>query len=538
MPICAIDCSVWGMADLNDSSTSSWVTLSACTASAALSALAFPGIMSAHLVWVALVPMFLSYQKGDLKTRQGFILGWITGAGSWVLYIWWMPTAIAEKLEADILVVGIVFVTYCLYAGLPFALHGGLHTYLGWGRRTRDLLLSAAVLALLVDLQPLWLKWSLAHALYRQPVLIQMADLGGVPFVFGLIVVINSLIAYVFAHRAEPLCQVKAFFVFGIILVGILIYGNLRLIQYPITPIAGSRDIVVGMVQPNFPRKLTPGGRIAEKKQAFAKLAQLTKVAANFKPKSEIILWPELAFPFSWSENTDNRRFTLSILNVINGTPLLISSSYEYVPRIQDTTNPKYYNALDLVTPEGSVGTYHKRRLTPFGEKLPGEDVFPWLSSLFPGFHRYQAGMVARVFPLKPGVIVLPLICYEAVFPKLVKEGLDLGGNLMMVPANDSWMDNPIGAQRHLALSLFRTIEFRRPMVRVTNSGISAFVDAAGRILPGSRIPMNEPGWRVARVWIPTIRSFYARFNHVLQPMLVVIVVLMIFRQMKRPSPC
>jgi apolipoprotein N-acyltransferase len=160
------------------------------------------------------------------------------------------------------------------------------------------------------------------------------------------------------------------------------------------------------------------------------------------------------------------------------------------------------YNAVFYLNPDGTDGRYAKTILIPFGEFIPGGDLFPVIKRLFPmvGFFGQGPGSVVREIS---GVKTQPVICYEVLFPSFVRDAVKIGAEVIFNFTNDSWF-GPVGAPYyHLNLAAFRSIENRVSQFRVTNTGFSALILPDGEIVQrtklytpeilNSTIPVIEP---------------------------------------------
>jgi apolipoprotein N-acyltransferase len=280
-------------------------------------------------------------------------------------------------------------------------------------------------------------------------------------------------------------------------------YGHFRLktIQELLTAPETPR-LTVGWIQPNF----TIHGR---KRNAWedgrAAVIAMTRNLAGSQPAPDLIIWPEIPPPVSYTENADDRAL-IDRLVAETKTPMLVAG-YTNGSMGKD----HYYNAIEFIRKPGNAEIYLKQRLLPFGEYLPGEKHFPFIRKVFPGALNYIPGSDSKILHMNEDVKLIPLICYEAIFPKMVAEGRKLGGNLIINPVNDAWFGNSAGPEIHLALALFRAAEFRTPVVRATNSGIGAVVTATGGLDSASVTPLFEQCTVTATVAIPQITTLYSR---------------------------
>jgi len=175
---------------------------------------------------------------------------------------------------------------------------------------------------------------------------------------------------------------------------------------------------------------------------------------------------------------------------------------------------PRRFNAAMLREAGGRAwGIYRKVKLIPFGESMPGSSIFPSLASLLP-----------QSFVMSPGTLdqpplvwrdrrlsIVTFVCYEAIQPEtVVALAGDRRPDLLANLTNDSWYGNTWEPHQHLNFSRFRAVEHRAPMVRSTNTGISAVVSATGEVL--ASLPYDTAGEIVRDVPIVAReRTLYSR---------------------------
>jgi apolipoprotein N-acyltransferase len=128
---------------------------------------------------------------------------------------------------------------------------------------------------------------------------------------------------------------------------------------------------------------------------------------------------------------------------------------------------------------------FDKVELLVFGETLPLVDTFPSIQRWFPHSSTFARGTSLRHLRMPDGTALLPMICYEDILPAFVRAMWRAAGpaEVLVNVTNDSWYGDTHEPRIHLALASFRSIETRRAMIRSTNTGISAVVDAVGRIV-------------------------------------------------------
>jgi len=147
----------------------------------------------------------------------------------------------------------------------------------------------------------------------------------------------------------------------------------------------------------------------------------------------------------------------------------------------------KSFNSALFVNEQGGVGgIYHKRVLMPFGEYLPFRDIWPEVRELSPYSGDFTPGEMASSFLVKlPGkeFKVAPLICYEDMVPSVAREAVQNGAELLVNMSNDAWYGESVASRQHHLLAMWRAVELRRALVRVTNTGFTAIVSPRGETI-------------------------------------------------------
>tara|TARA_B100000674_G_scaffold429828_1_gene386105 strand:- start:300 stop:1397 length:1098 start_codon:yes stop_codon:yes gene_type:complete len=143
--------------------------------------------------------------------------------------------------------------------------------------------------------------------------------------------------------------------------------------------------------------------------------------------------------------------------------------------------NNKYYNSLINIT-STKVTYFDKKILVPFGEFLPLRDSLTFLVNIV-GPNNYSKGNKKRIINLPNNVSFIPVICYEIVFYWKLLNKFNSKSNFVVNITNDFWFGNYLGPYQHFYLTKIRAAEFDRPIIRVSNNGISAVIDNNGRII-------------------------------------------------------
>ncbi|MBB4267281.1 apolipoprotein N-acyltransferase [Roseospira visakhapatnamensis] len=449
-----------------------WRRHGTATALGAAAALALPPF---HVVPALLVGLtgLVWLLDGAPRRRGAFAAGWWFGLGWFAVGLHWIAHALlvdAARFGWLIpLAIGGLAAVLALFTGLGTLLAG-----LWWrpGRPSRVLVLAGA--------------WTLAEALrgwaftgfpWNQPATVwmpwpaalQTAALIGALGLSALTVLALAAPAVLADAGAARWRRGGVLALAGAALLAPTLWGQVRLTRPPPADVAGVR---LRLVQPNYTQ--------AEKwDPARRDLNLLDQVEMSRAPGFEAVthvIWSETASVFPLATDTERRRL------VAAAAPpggLLLTGA----PRVSPpgTTPFQVWNSLLAVTPAATIaGAYDKHHLVPFGEYVPFRDILP-LEKITPGALDFTPGPGPTTLDLPGTPPVSPLICYEVIFPGQVVDAA-ARPTWMVNVTNDGWYGTSPGPYQHLATARLRAVEEGVPLVRVANTGISAVVDAMGRV--------------------------------------------------------
>lgn len=253
----------------------------------------------------------------------------------------------------------------------------------------------------------------------------------------------------------------------GVLLATGLAFGMVRLAA----PEPAPRGVTLRLVQPNADQKVKWDPEVA--RMLFDRQLAFTAVL----PHPDLVIWPETAVPYLMEDNPEVGQ---AISTAAGGVPV--------VAGIQRYDGMQAWNSMAVIGDGGQIeALYDKYHLVPFGEYMPfGDVLYDWFGIKALAARQgngYAAGTGGKVIDLggRLGKFV-PLICYEAVFPQDLR-GLPERPDWILQITNDAWFGTLTGPYQHLAQARFRAIEQGLPLVRAANTGISAVVDARGRIV-------------------------------------------------------
>jgi len=219
----------------------------------------------------------------------------------------------------------------------------------------------------------------------------------------------------------------------------------------------------------------------------------------NMTSPSDLIVWPETAFPeFINSERSkESHLYTPSLIREIifqTGSEIFFGG-YEKTRKHDNYDFMTQYNSAFLFSKQSLLkDVYHKTKLIPFGEGLPFGALNRHLSKIITNISYFAEGTEYPIFETENGGRFISLICYEVLFPELVRTYLknQTRPHLIMNLTNDSWYGDSSEPHQHLFLSKWRSVEFNLPMIRMTNTGISTVVNTDGT--EGPRLGVGQIG--------------------------------------------
>ena len=463
-------------------------SLSCCVGSSFLSgfllALAFPNHNIEWLVWIGLFPLLVAvYGRHPI---WAFLLSLLAGVTFFVGICGWILESPGYRVLHHI-VAG-------LFLGAPFGLFGLFFGYVC--RRVGGGLALFAVPFLWVSMEYLRSNFSflalplglLAHSQYLNPVLIQSSSFAGAYGLSFIIAMVNSAIAAIvlsFTQKARKLnhaaytslskgatvslvCLAATLFAFS------FLYG-----QWALSNTSIGKTVRIALVQGNIDHEKKWNPSYA--RTIMQTYADLTRTAAAESPA--LIVWPEAASPRAI--NIDRRLYS-EVRQIVEetGTPLLLGSTMHQKFKVQSSKAMKLKNMAFLLSPgkADDKQEYSKIILVPFGEYVPMEGIVPWSWIEVPELANYLPGKEITVFEC-PDFRFSATICWENLFPGLVREFVNRGAEFIINITNESWYRDTGGPYQFLAASVFRAVENRIYVLRCANTGISCFIDPHGRIV-------------------------------------------------------
>ncbi len=454
-------------------------------ASGILLTASFPDFNIFPLAWIAIVPLLLSLNGQTF--RNGLYLGGIFGIVFFAGTVHWVTNSVHFYGNVPLIPASFITLLLCAYLALYPALFGATVVRLKQSR-PRLFIFSAPAVWTALELGRTYIisgfPWALlGYTQYKALPVIQISDITGVYGVSFLIVLVNAALAEFILDRK----RYKALVAASLAVVMVTAYGLVRLEQHQ-----DAGAVKISLIQGNIEqdKKWDPAYQAA----VFSTYKRLTLEAIKEKP--DVIIWPETATPFYFGGlGKSDRAQTEDLTRFIkqNKVPILFGSpTYELRPG--RTVILK--NSAFLVSADGAKeSAYHKLHLVPFGEYVPLKGLLFFIEKMVQAIGDFQSGseytvMIVRAErPDKPSDVKFStVICYEIIFPDLVRRFVDEGAAILTTITNDAWFGRTAAPMQHFSMAVFRAVENRVPVARAANTGISGFIDSRGRIIAASEI--------------------------------------------------
>ena len=436
--------------------------------------LIFPRFNFESLAWFAFIPLFSAIEA---KTPQSAaLLGFITGM---VFYTWglsWINNTLINYGNLPSVVSFMVLGLLAAYLSFYTALFCYLIRRVCKENRGLFFLFAPVLWVSLEYIRSThsefgfsWL--GLGYSQFKTLHVIQMAEITGVYGISWLIMLLNAGLYLAWKTWREP-GNMGARFISVTLLVFACWwgYGSLAM-NRPNTD--KNSGLTVGLIQVNVEQfmKWNP----VFQKVVMGKYRDLTLVAAQSKP--QLIVWPETAMPFYYNQHPVGTEFVNDLARQTQ-TPILFGSPHKE----NKDGHTTHYNSAYLVSETGDTqNRYDKIHLVPFGEFVPFRKLLFFVEKMVEMIGDFGRGKEATLFDVagyKAGVS----ICYEIIFPDLIRQAVKNGADFLINITNDAWFGKSAASYQHMSMGALRAVENRVPIVRAANTGISGTIDANGAL--------------------------------------------------------
>ena len=482
----------------------SWISLGGACLSAVLLGLAFPNFDYHLIAWIALVPLFIAIYLERESFVRCFLVGSLSGSLFYYISCYWLTFAPITYAGFPPALAYFLMIFAAVGAGVFFGIKASVIALLS--RRLGMVgFLATPIVWIFGEFLRMHLtgnNWnSLGYAVSFTP-LVKFAKIGGVDLFSFYLALSNVLLSAAILAFWKPeeennsafrWSASSAFVVMALIgILGLSTSQHKDLAAYYESKEDVEQVAYMVAVQPNIPmsglnelkwRSL----RVRQTKQA---IDSLEKIEKDGLPR--VVVLPESPMNFQYELDPDFRGF-INNFAIDNEVSVLFNSAEPDRRRERG-----FFNSAVMVSREGKkVDQYDKIHLLPFGEFVPLPEFAQGL--IPPMVGRFSFGEEYDLLPFgdaKGGI----MICFESHFPSLSREFVMRGADILVEMTNDGYLGPTPVLRQHLASAAFRAAETGRPVLRVTNVGITAYVTEEGQILDTPKDYVEDVrNWRVYR---------------------------------------
>lgn len=462
-----------------------------CFAAAIAYGLAFPSLRLAPLAFVFLVPLlWVTEGRGPAALFRLFFL--FSLVSQWLI-LYWIPQVMV-RYGGTTWFLGIVGLAclaafFSLIAGLAGILIGRAIGRHGGFAAVFWVPVIWVAKDLFVEKIFSGFPWCLAgYSQFGNRFFVQWAELGGIHLVSFLLIAANVLF-YLLLKRKDK----KAALALATFLV-IVHAGGLALLKSHESRSAAAARQRAGIVQPNSDHD--QNFDFARTQATLDRLLEVSRKLA--RAGAEFVVWPEFTVPIYPLQSPYYKKQFLTF-------------SHQHVPLLAGFTDQRgsagTFNSAMLFKGDG-VEIYDKVHLTPFGEYIPFRRWLFFVRKITDEIGDFSAGGRIQNLALTGHMLATP-ICYEVIYPELVRSMIAKGGEVIVTISNDSWFGDSAAPHQHLSMAVLRSVENRRWLLRSTSNGISALIDPAGRIL--KRSPLRREDAFLAEFQYLSFRTLFTR---------------------------
>jgi apolipoprotein N-acyltransferase len=475
----------------------------AALATSLLLILSFPNFDFAPLAWIGLVPLLVVIARRP-SPRSAFILGWATGTVFFYGSCYWLTYSMVHYGGLPSIVAYLMLLPGALVIGVFPGIFAMLLAIAIQRFGTFALLVSPIIWVALEYVRlgvtgQLWNAIGYSQAFY--PTVIQSARFGGVYAVSLLIVAVNAAVALVVIKRSA-----KVIFSGTLVLmltVSALFFAALSSVVEQKSSGSLSYATVIAL-QPNVPMTLEKSSQELENllQRHLSMSAKALEPYRNVGGR-RLLIWPESPMNFTYASDKKFQEVVRRFAQEYR-TSILFNS-------LEPAPDNGSYNSAVLINEEGRmISQYDKIRLMPFGEYVPIPSWLPGASLITAIVGDFTPGANYTLMPIHDNREAGVFICVESAYPSIARALTSAGADVLINISNDGYLGPTAVMKQHLANAVFRAVENGRPVLRVTNTGITALIERDGTIRDETRaFETDIRVWRLADV--SNSNTFYTR---------------------------
>lgn len=473
-----------------------------------LTILAFQDFNLWYLAWLSLTPLLVVVGAWPLTVKKSFLYGLLAGSlffyGScyWITYPMIHYGALASWLAYGLAAIPVI-VSGAFWGGVTAGLRLAI---LRCGRGGYCLAPPLWVVMEWLRLQVTGMGWNaLGYSQAFAPATVQYARWTGVYGVIFILVMSATLLAVLLLVASKRQLSRRWWKLVACIfaLVLAMIWTSWR--SRPPACLQ-ERGLRIVAVQPNTDVRSFADPIALQ--ASFEQLLALTyqAISSDDLSQADLVIWPESPIAISpiytpqlWQQTRQFvQRFGVHLLlNLIGHTP-----------------PDQIHNSVAVLAPDGTLlSEYRKLRLMPFGEYVPLRGVLLWLDRVSALVGDFTPGHEFTLTPLARDRVG-SFICSESAEPRIARQLTRRGATVLVEVTNDAWFGPTAGANQHLAHAIFRAVENGRPLVRVTNSGVTVLIEPDGRLIePTGVFQTAFRRWTIDSSAVAATQTFYTRWG-------------------------
>ncbi|HOV13426.1 MAG TPA: apolipoprotein N-acyltransferase [Spirochaetota bacterium] len=419
-----------------------------------------------------LIPFLYVVFKRKSYILDTLIFGWL----AYILNFYWLFITFFESGKLPIPVAIIIILVLCLYYGLQYPLISFIFKKF-YSFNKKILFYSFPIVFVTIDfLFPKLFRHTIGDSQIGFFPFIQIIDITGMTGVILIFLFFNlgiyKLLNNYFTKKKITLLH----FLFVVPLLLALTYGFFR-IEYLNKEIKKLPTTYAAMIQGNVTGKQKMDDNYFYTN--IDRYNRLTGESFNGTPP-EFVIWPESVFNRAYHGDPE---FLQQFIYENYPAPMIIG--------VVVWTSNEMTNSSLLIKDKQKIAQYDKQHLLMFGEYIPFEKTFPFLRVLSPFSNNVKPGKTTSIFQIG-NVKASVSICFEDIFPELIKKNVNQGSNIMVNITNDSWYGKDLGPLHHSILARLRAIENRRSFYRCTATGLSTASDITGKVVTKSGMWREE----------------------------------------------
>jgi apolipoprotein N-acyltransferase len=464
--------------------------------------------------WASLfsfVPLWIFWFRQS-SYKNIFLGGWLTSFIFTLIGFNWVTYLLHEfaHLPWPVAIIGMILFAAIAHLFVPIA---GCLWFFGHKKLPGSERFSLALMALVTILSEFYsltlFDWNFGYSWYAVGLPVyHLAEIVGFSGLSALTLLANLPLYFAWKNHDKLKGKIVAGAVILIFVVLNLVGNNLKN-RLP----ENDTSVNVLLVQASIANEEKMAAELGQgyRDEIFNRYLKLTDQGINnHQGHLDFAVWPETAFPYLLGNDFQFTAQALALSNFLKHRQLaLITGAYSIDRRTRLITN-----SLFVIDENGKLHSphYSKTKLLAFGEYIPGESLFPQIRDWLPATGQFARGPGPTMLLNLNGYKIGPQICYESLFPEFSKSLADLGSQFTVNVTNDSWYGAWQEPYQHMYMTLARAVEFRRPLIRATNTGISTVVLASGEILERSPLYKEWSGFYQVPFLKNPPRTFYQQW--------------------------